>query len=106
MRPRVVFMLLLVLVVQAVGASAQVTAIRAGRVVDPDAGTAAENQVILIEQGKITLHIAPFEPSRLIEAVEASMSHRAREQGLKLVTEIAKDQSARLPRFVQMSHKR
>lgn len=54
MRPRVVFMLLLVLVVQAVGASAQVTAIRAGRVVDPDAGTAAENQVILIEQGKIT----------------------------------------------------
>ena len=54
MRPRVVFMLLLVLVVQAVAASAQVTAIRAGRVVDPDAGTAAENQVILIEQGKIT----------------------------------------------------
>lgn len=35
-------------------ASAQVTAIRAGRVVDPDAGTAAENQVILIENGKIT----------------------------------------------------
>lgn len=54
MRPRVVLMLLFVLVVQTVAASAQVTAIRAGRVVDPDAGTAAENQVILIEQGKIT----------------------------------------------------
>ncbi|HQR17387.1 MAG TPA: amidohydrolase family protein, partial [Actinomycetota bacterium] len=54
MRRRVVVLLLFMLVVQAVAASAQVTAIRAGRVVDPDAGTAAENQVILIEQGKIT----------------------------------------------------
>jgi len=35
-------------------ASAQVTAIRAGRVVDPDAGTAAEHQVILVQDGKIT----------------------------------------------------
>jgi len=35
-------------------AAAQVTAIRAGRVVDPDAGTAAERQVILVEEGKIT----------------------------------------------------
>ncbi len=54
MRRRVVVLPLFMLVVQAVAASAQVTAIRAGRVVDPDAGTAAENQVILIEQGKIT----------------------------------------------------
>ena len=54
MRPRAVALLLFLLVMQAVTASAQVTAIRAGRVVDPDAGTSVENQVILIEQGKIT----------------------------------------------------
>jgi imidazolonepropionase-like amidohydrolase len=35
-------------------AVAQVTAIRAGRLVDPDAGTAAANQVILVENGRIT----------------------------------------------------
>jgi len=34
--------------------SAQVTAIRAGRLVDPDAGTIATNQVILIENGRFT----------------------------------------------------
>jgi imidazolonepropionase-like amidohydrolase len=54
MRPRAVVLLLFMLVVPTVTASAQVTAIRAGRVVDPDAGTAAENQVILVEKGKIT----------------------------------------------------
>jgi imidazolonepropionase-like amidohydrolase len=47
-------MLPLLLLVQATLASAQVTAIRAGRVVDPDAGTAAEKQVILVENGRIT----------------------------------------------------
>ncbi len=35
-------------------AAAQVTAIRAGGVVDPDAGTVARNQVILVEDGRIT----------------------------------------------------
>jgi imidazolonepropionase-like amidohydrolase len=35
-------------------AAAQVTAVRAGRVVDPEAGTAAMNQVILVENGRIT----------------------------------------------------
>ncbi len=34
--------------------AAQVTAIRAGRVVDPDAGTTSASQVILIENGRIT----------------------------------------------------
>lgn len=55
-RSRTAFASLVLLTLAALGtpASAQVTAIRAGRVVDPDAGTAAENQVILIEQGKIT----------------------------------------------------
>jgi imidazolonepropionase-like amidohydrolase len=54
MRLRVVITLLFTLAVQATATAAQVTAIRAGRVVDPDAGTSVENQVILIEQGKIT----------------------------------------------------
>lgn len=35
-------------------ASAQVTAIRAGRLLDPETGTIATNQVILVEQGKFT----------------------------------------------------
>lgn len=35
-------------------AAAQVTAIRAGRVVDTETGTAAANQVILVENGRIT----------------------------------------------------
>jgi imidazolonepropionase-like amidohydrolase len=37
-----------------IAAAAQVTAIRAGRLIDPEAGTAATNQVILIEDGKFT----------------------------------------------------
>jgi imidazolonepropionase-like amidohydrolase len=47
-------LLTLVTVLYATLATAQVTAIRAGKVVDPDAGTVAENQVILVEGGKIT----------------------------------------------------
>jgi imidazolonepropionase-like amidohydrolase len=35
-------------------ASAQVTAIRAGRLLDPEAGTVSANQVILVENGKFT----------------------------------------------------
>lgn len=38
----------------AANASAQVTAIRAGRLIDTDAGTIATNQIILVEGGKIT----------------------------------------------------
>jgi imidazolonepropionase-like amidohydrolase len=38
----------------ALPAPAQVTAIRAGRLVDPEAGTAAANQIILVENGKFT----------------------------------------------------
>lgn len=54
MRLRPVVLLLFVLAVPGATAAAQVTAIRAGRVVDPDAGTSVENQVILVEQGKIS----------------------------------------------------
>ena len=36
------------------GAEAQVTAIRAGRLIDPEAGTIATNQVILVENGRFT----------------------------------------------------
>lgn len=35
-------------------AQAQTTAIRAGRIVDPDSGTTSPNQIILVEGGKIT----------------------------------------------------
>ena len=35
-------------------APARAVAIRAGRLVDPEAGTAAANQVILVQDGKIT----------------------------------------------------
>src|SRR5688500_20344066 len=38
----------------ATAADAQVTAIKAGRLVDPEAGTVATNQVILVEKGKFT----------------------------------------------------
>ena len=54
MRVPVIVTLLPVLALQSVLAAAQVTAIKAGRVVDPDAGTIAPNQVILVEGGKIT----------------------------------------------------
>lgn len=42
------------LLLAAAPAAAQVTAIRAGRLVDPEAGTVAVNQVILVEGGKFT----------------------------------------------------
>ena len=54
MRVRAVHLLLPALALHATLVAAQVTAIRAGRVVDPDAGTIAQNQVILVEGGKIT----------------------------------------------------
>ena len=54
MRVPVIVTLLPVLALQSVLAAAQVTAIKAGRLVDPDAGTVAQNQVILVEGGKIT----------------------------------------------------
>ena len=50
MRARLVTLLLCA----ATAAHAQVTAIRVGRLVDPDAGAIATNQVILVEQGKFT----------------------------------------------------
>ncbi len=43
-----------VLTLLAASAPAQVIAIKAGRLVDPDAGTIAVNQVILVEKGKFT----------------------------------------------------
>jgi imidazolonepropionase-like amidohydrolase len=45
---------LLAAVLAASPAAGQVTAIRAGRLVDPEAGTVATNQVILVEAGKFT----------------------------------------------------
>lgn len=49
-----VIALLTLVATAASAASAQVTAIRAGRLIDPETGTAATNQVILVEHGKFT----------------------------------------------------
>jgi imidazolonepropionase-like amidohydrolase len=46
--------LLLLCIFLPISALAQTTAIRAGRVVDPEKGTVANNQIILVEKGKIT----------------------------------------------------
>jgi imidazolonepropionase-like amidohydrolase len=46
--------LLLLLLFICSASQAQVTAIRAGRLVDPEAGTVSANQVILVENGKFT----------------------------------------------------
>ncbi len=35
-------------------ATAQVTALRVGRLIDPEAGTAASNQIIIVEDGRFT----------------------------------------------------
>lgn len=50
----VALLLFLVLSVSSLRAHGQVTAIKAGRLVDPESGTASVNQVILVEKGKIT----------------------------------------------------
>jgi imidazolonepropionase-like amidohydrolase len=50
---RILWLALLVLCLGASAARAQVTVIKAGRLVDPEAGTAARDQVIIIEAGKI-----------------------------------------------------
>jgi imidazolonepropionase-like amidohydrolase len=44
----------LLLLIVPPAALAQVTAIRAGRLIDPEAGTTAQNQIILVEKEKIT----------------------------------------------------
>ena len=51
MKRRLLCFLLLLIVSSA--ARAQVTAVRAGRLIDPETGTAAQNQVILVEKDKI-----------------------------------------------------
>ena len=50
---RIILSALVLSLMLADAASAQVTAIRAGRVVDPDTGTAQSNVVILVEAGRI-----------------------------------------------------
>ena len=51
---RYALLLSFILAVFSVDAYGQVTAIRAGRVIDPESGTASANQIILVEKGKIT----------------------------------------------------
>ena len=54
MRRRSFPLVLVVFIVSVLNVYGQVTAIRAGRLVDPESGTSAVNQVILVEKGKIT----------------------------------------------------
>jgi len=65
------------LALQAALATAQVTAIKAGRVVDPDAGTVAQNQVILVEAGRITAiggNVKIPSGARVIDLSQATVS--------------------------------
>ncbi|MEO6390722.1 MAG: amidohydrolase family protein [Pyrinomonadaceae bacterium] len=48
------FSVAVLILVITLNASAQVIAIRVGHLVDPDAGTATANQIILVEKGRIT----------------------------------------------------
>jgi len=48
------FLFFFIMLASAAAAHAQVTAIRAGRLVDPETGQAAQNQIILVEKGRIT----------------------------------------------------
>jgi imidazolonepropionase-like amidohydrolase len=50
---RILWLALLSLCIGASAARAQVIAIKAGRLVDPEAGTIARNQVVIVEAGKI-----------------------------------------------------
>ncbi len=50
---RIILLALLVVCLCASAARAQVTVIKAGRLVDPEAGTAARDQVVIVEAGKI-----------------------------------------------------
>ena len=77
MRPTVPILVLPMLALQVVLATAQVTAIKAGRVVDPDAGTVAPNQVILVEAGRITAiggNVKIPSGARVIDLSQATVS--------------------------------
>ncbi len=77
MRFPVPLLVLPMLALQAVLATAQVTAIKAGRVVDPDAGTVAQNQVILVEAGRITAiggNVKIPSGARVIDLSQATVS--------------------------------
>ena len=54
MTRRLLMLLSLILILLHVSVNAQTTAIRAGRLVDPESGNVSSNQIILVEKGKIT----------------------------------------------------
>ena len=74
--------------VSASTAAAQVTAIRAGRLVDPEAGTIATDQIILVEGGTFQAigaahaHKAAFVACRIVgeELVQAINAHKKRRE--------------------------
>ena len=62
----------LLMVLTASSAAAQVTAIRAGGLVDPDAGTVSTNQIILIEDGRFRAIGADVTIPRGAEVIDLS----------------------------------
>src|SRR5215216_6636595 len=68
------FFALLLLVVSAAQAFAQTTVIRAGRLVDPEAGTAAPNQTIVVEGGKVQAVGAGLEVPKGASVIDLSRS--------------------------------
>src|SRR5204863_4877307 len=54
------------------GGPQKVTAVRAGRLVDPDAGTAAANQIILVEGERITNVVANLPIPQGAEVIDLS----------------------------------
>ncbi len=62
----------LLMVLTASPAAAQVTAIRAGGLVDPDAGTVSTNQIILIEDGRFRAIGADVTIPRGAEVIDLS----------------------------------
>lgn len=65
---------LLLLAASAAQATGQTTVIRAGRLVDPEAGTAAQNQVIIVEGGKVKAVGAGLEIPKGANVIDLSRS--------------------------------
>jgi imidazolonepropionase-like amidohydrolase len=65
---------LLLVVASAAHAHGQTTVIRAGRLVDPEAGTAAQNQVVVVEGGKVKAVGANVEVPKGANVIDLSRS--------------------------------
>ena len=66
--------------------SAQVIAIRAGHLIDPDTGTAAANQVILVDAGKFTSIGANVTIPQGAEVIDLSQYYVSPGLGMRITT--------------------